>query len=121
MRALRFSKMVVIGLGVGLATASLGADRGQAKPPMTTQASTASKVAMTPELKKDMAEMYQKMADCLRTEKSLEQCSHDAMKNCPVVEKTGHCPINEGIMSKRMGMGDMDMGMKRNHSMDGGM
>ena len=54
-------------------------------------------VPMTPQLKKDMADMYQKMAECLRTDKSLEQCSRDAMKNCPVVEKTGHCPINEGM------------------------
>ena len=72
---------------------------------------------MTPEVKKDMADMYQKMADCLRTDKSLDQCSHDAMTNCPVVQKTGHCPINEGTgpmmgkpMKHRMGpMNGMEM------------
>ena len=79
--------------------------------------------AMTPELKKDMADMYQKMAECLRTDKSVDQCSQDAMKNCPVMEKTGHCPINEGMgaagkkmkhgkagMEKGMGMGMGGMG-----------
>jgi len=73
--------------------------------------------AMTPELKKDLADMYQKMADCLRSDKSLDQCSHEAMENCPVVKKTGHCPINEGsdaVMGKGMkrptpGMGKGDM------------
>ena len=84
---------------------------------------------MTPELKKDLADMYQKMADCLRSDKSLKQCSHDAMMNCPVVEKTGHCPINEGMgamMGKGMKhpMGDMkgmDMGnAKDGHPKDGG-
>ena len=71
---------------------------------------------MTPELKKDIADMYQKMADCMRTDKSMDQCSQEAMKHCPVVEKTGHCPINEGtgpMMGKRVKqpMGGMGMGM----------
>ena len=29
--------------------------------------------SMSPELKKEMADMYQKMADCMRTDKSLDQ------------------------------------------------
>lgn len=72
---------------------------------------------MTPELKKDMADMYQKMADCLRSDKTFDQCRHEAKENCPVVKKTGHCPINEGsdaVMGKGMkhpmpGMGKGDM------------
>ena len=81
---------------------------------------SATPMTMTPELKQHMAVMYQQMADCLRTEKSVEQCSADAMKDCPVMQKTGHCPINEGMgaatghmsehASDSMGrMGEMDM------------
>lgn len=86
-------------------------------PPPADAAKHDSITKMTPDVKKDMADRYQKMGDCLRTDKSLEQCSHDAMQNCPVVEKTGHCPINEGtgpMMGKPMkhsmrGMGGMGM------------
>lgn len=80
--------------------------------------------AMTPELKQDMAEMYQKMADCLRSEKSFDQCRREAKENCPVVKKTGHCPINEGsnvVMHKGMkdsmtGMGKRDMNMMKDNA-----
>lgn len=61
------------------------------------QSQSTAHSSMTPELKKDMADMYQKMADCLRTDMSLDQCSADAMKDCPVMQKTGHCPIHEGM------------------------
>lgn len=110
---------VVIGLVLSLSPSSFAAD---AKRGATT-------TKMTPELKKDMADMYQKMADCMRTDKSMDECSHEAMKNCPVVQKTGHCPINEGMgpmMGKRMkhqkgSMSGMDMGnMKDDHSMGHG-
>lgn len=52
---------------------------------------------MSSELKKDMADMYQKMGDCMKTDKSMEQCQKDIMKDCPVVAKTGHCPLMEGM------------------------
>ena len=43
--------------------------------------------------------MYQKMADCLRTDKSLslEECQHKVAKDCLVVAKTGQCPIEKGM------------------------
>ena len=129
MRSILFTSLVIIGLTVGLSTASNGAGQGEATKTDGTQAAASTK--MTPELKKDMADMYQKMADCLRTDKTLDQCSHAAMTNCPVVEKTGHCPINEGMgpmqgkQTKRpmKGMGGMGMSnMKDNHPMPmGGM
>ena len=95
------------------ASATLAADDNQTAKPMNHEGMAGT--PMTPELKKDMADMYQKMADCLRTDKSLQQCSKDAMTNCPVVQKTGHCPINEGMgpsMGKKMkhGMRGMEMG-----------
>jgi len=116
---------ILISLAIG-ATAA-GCDRKQQSDaaPVQSQAAaavptpnrSAAPVAMTPELKKDMADMYQKMADCLRTEKSLDQCSTDVMKDCPVMQKTGQCPIQQGMgaaMGGSMGehardsMGQMD-------------
>lgn len=55
---------------------------------------------MSPELRKDMANMYQKMADCLRTGMSSEDCQKQVAKDCPVVAKTGQCPILDGIGHK---------------------
>jgi len=107
----------ILGLSLGFSGTSIAAEPDQPKEPAADHATAGSEKEMTPELKKDMADMYQKMADCLRTDKTLERCSKDAMKNCPVVAKTGHCPINEGMRhSKRKGMkppmGKMDgMGM----------
>jgi hypothetical protein len=66
---------------------------------------------MPPELKSDMADMYQKMADCMKTDKSMEQCQKDIMKDCPVVSKTGHCPLMEGMKPMMKGMPKMK-GMK---------
>lgn len=114
MRATLFPKVLVMGLALGLSAAHCGAQQTQTK---ESGASHGAATPMTPELKQDMAQMYQKMADCLRTDKSVDQCSHDAMKDCPVVAKTGHCPINEGMGAKmghamkpaKGGMGDMDM------------
>ena len=73
---------------------------------------------MSPEMKKDMADMYQKMADCLKTEKSMQECHKDVMKDCPVAKATGHCPIMEGMMGKgAMKHGKMK-GMNMDHSED---
>jgi len=125
MRPTLITAAILLGLSLGFSGASVAAEPGQPKEPAADDATSGSETKMTPELKKDMADMYQKMADCLRTDKSLERCSKDAMKNCPVIAKTGHCPINEGMrhskgrgmrppMGPPMGpkgkMGGMDMG-----------
>lgn len=52
---------------------------------------------VSPELRKDMADMYQKMADCLRTGKFPEDCQREVARDCPVVAKTGQCPIEKGM------------------------
>ena len=67
---------------------------------------------MSPELKKEMADMYQKMADCMKTEKPMDQCQKDIVKDCPVVAKTGHCPLMEGMRPMMKGMPMMPKGMK---------
>jgi hypothetical protein len=58
-----------------------------------------SKSQVSPELRKDMANMHQKMADCLRTDKSLslEECQRKVAKDCPIVAKTGQRPIEKGM------------------------
>lgn len=130
MKRLLLVVSIAVGMSTGIALAQHDNMPGhenmpagdKAKNSAATQGTASSK--MTPELKKDMADMYQKMADCLRTDKTMEQCSHDAMKNCPVVEKTGHCPINEGMGSMigkgmKHSMGGMDH-MKGSQPMNGG-
>ncbi len=98
--------LLIVGIAVGMNTSIALAHESM-------PGGHASSDALTPDLKKDMADMYQKMADCLRTDKSLEQCSREAKMNCPVVQKTGHCPINEGMGQRTkhqegaMGSGNM--------------
>ena len=63
---------------------------------------------MSPALKQEMADMYSKMGACMKTDSSMEQCQKDIMKDCPVVMKTGHCPLMDGMkpmMGKGMKMG----------------
>lgn len=69
--------------------------------------------ALSPDLKRDMAEMYIKMGECMKTDKSQEQCQKDIMKDCPVAKKTGHCPLMDGM--KPM-MGDHSKMKGMNHS-----
>ncbi len=97
MRSILLANLGVIGLIVCLSTVGLAEDKKPVKPSPSQEDSTAK---MTPETRKEMAEMYQKMANCLRSDKSLEQCGNEAMKDCPIVKKTGHCPIHEGTMRK---------------------
>lgn len=72
---------------------------------------------VSPELRKDMADMYQKMADCLRTDKSLslQECQRKVANDCPVIAKTGQCPILEGmgLMRGSRGMHQEGMGSMR--------
>ena len=99
MRSNLFTSLIITALTMALPIVSFGADQEQAKQSAAIEATASTK--MTPELKKDMADMYPKMADCLRSDKSLDTCRHEALTNCPVVKKTGYCPINEGL-GKRM-------------------
>ena len=53
-----------------------------------------------PEMKKEMADMHQKMADCLRTEKSMQDCHGEMMKDCQGAKASGHCSMMDGMMKK---------------------
>ena len=79
--------VVLVCFTLGFSSLSFGEDQAQS----TSQ--------MSPELRKDMANMHQKMADCLRTDQSLslEECQRKVAKDCPIVAKTGQCPIEKGM------------------------
>lgn len=83
--------VAVVCVTLGLSSLSFGEGKSQS---MTGQ--------MSPELRKDMADMYQKMADCLRTGKSSEDCQRQIATDCPVIAKTGQCPLEKG-MGHKMG------------------
>lgn len=79
---------ILVCFTLGLSSMSFGEDKSRS---MTDQ--------MSPELRKDMANMYQKMADCLKTDQSfsLEECQAKVANDCPVVAKTGQCPLEKGM------------------------
>ncbi len=87
---------------LGLSSLSFGQDKSQSAPGSAPKKETAMD-QMSPELRKDMADMYQKMADCVRTGKSSEDCQQQIAKNCPVLAKTGKCPLM-GLMTDHQKM-----------------
>lgn len=83
--------VVLVCFTLGFSSLSFGEDQS----PSTNQ--------LSPELRKDMANMHQKMADCLRTDQSLslDECQRKVAKDCPIVAKTGQCPIAQGMGAMR--------------------
>lgn len=79
--------VVLVCFTLGFSSLSFGEDKSQ------------SAGQVSPELRKDMADMYQKMAECLRTGQSPEDCQQKVAKDCPVLAKTGQCPIQKGMGS----------------------
>lgn len=60
-----------------------------------------SAISMTPELKKNLADMYAKMGACMKTETSMEDCQKQVMKDCPVSVELGYCPIMDGMVATK--------------------
>ncbi len=85
-------------------------------------ASSQSQSAQTPEMKKSMADMYQKMADCMKTDKLMQDCHKEVMKDCPVAKATGSCPMMDGMKGmqgmKGMKHGKMDHGSMKDMNKD---
>lgn len=54
---------------------------------------------MSPEARKDMAGMHRKMADCLDSGSSSHDCMQTMMKDCPIMAKTGHCPMADTMQA----------------------
>lgn len=89
----------VIKIAVALAAMLLGAAAFAEEQSPATMGTPAATTEMSPDLHKDMASMYRKMADCLDAGSSAHDCMQTVMKNCPVIAKTGRCPIAEGMGS----------------------
>lgn len=87
----------LIRIAFAFATTALGATAFAAEQSPTTMDMPATTMEMSPEVHKDMANMYRKMADCLDAGSSAHDCMQSVMKNCPVIAKMGHCPIAEGM------------------------
>lgn len=68
--------------------------------------SKSSWMNMSAETRKQMAEMHQEMADCLKSNKPITECRENMMANCPMM-KDGNCPMM-GMMMKMMGDGNHD-------------
>ena len=56
----------------------------------------------SPEMRKQMADMHQMMADCLKSDKPMGECKQEMMKNCPMMKDGKACPMM-GEMEDMMG------------------
>lgn len=74
----------------------------------TTKTVKSSWISMSPETRTQMADMHQKMADCLKSDKSISECRDNMVANCPMM-KDGSCPM----MGMMKGHGDYDCMMHR--------
>jgi hypothetical protein len=84
---------------MAFATPSFGADKKKMK--------MMSMITMTPEQRQSMANVHEKMAACLRSDKAIEDCHKDMMQSCQdMMGKTG-CPM----MDQKGKMHDMNKGM----------
>jgi hypothetical protein len=61
---------------------------------------------MTTEQRQEMATAHEKMATCLRSDKSMEDCKKDMMQTCHTMMGKGGCPMM-GKMQGMMGKGMM--------------
>ena len=80
-------------------------------------ASSQAQTEQSPEMKKNMADMYQKMADCMKTDTPMHDCHKEVMKGCPVAKATGYCPLMDG-MKGMMNHGKMKHGKMKDMNVD---
>jgi hypothetical protein len=66
--------------------------------------------APSPEVREQMAAVHQKMADCLRSERSLADCRAEMMNSCQQLMGDSGCPMM-GTGKGGMGPGMMGGGM----------
>lgn len=57
---------------------------------------------MTPEARKKMAEMHKKMADCLNSSKSMQECRNEMRSSMRALHDEGYCE-DCGMMGGMMG------------------
>ena len=108
----KFVLATALGLSFGFPVASWAED----KPDKAPDSKKAPGDALSPEVRKHLSEMYQKMGDCLaKTDKSMQDCQREVMKNCPVPKELGFCPLEDGIKpmnGKHTGMDHSKMKMR---------
>lgn len=66
-------------------------------------------VDFTPQQRKQMAEMHRRAAECLNSNKTMQECRQEMTKNCPMA-KDGYCPGMGMGMHPGMGPGMMGPG-----------
>jgi len=102
--------LIVIGT---LFTALLGGVSFAAETQKTTKAPKNAAAEMTKEQKENMATMHEKMAECLRSNKSMSECRTEMRGQCQTMMGGDGCPM---MMDHMRGMMGPDM-MKRHRTM----
>ena len=78
---MRFATLFVLSFLIFQSPLSRAADEGPRKMP-----------ELTKEERTKRADMMDKMAECLRSEKPMSECHEQMKKDCPMA-KEGHCPM----------------------------
>ena len=99
--------LIVIGT---LFTALLGGASSAAEAQKTTKAPKNAAAEMTKEQRENMAAMHEKMAGCLRSDKSMSDCHSEMKGQCQAMMGSGGCPMMEHTG------GMMGPGMKRHRA-----
>ena len=71
---------------------------------------TAAPSSPSPEVRQQMAAVHQKMAECLRSDRSIADCQAEMINRCRAMMGAGGCPMM-GPMGVGMGPGMMGRGM----------
>lgn len=71
---------------------------------------SAPSAAPSKEMREKMATMYEQMATCLRSDKSMADCRAEMMKSCPDMMGKSGCSTMMGPTMMGMGRGMMNMG-----------
>jgi hypothetical protein len=91
----RLATITLLALGSGHAALAAGPQQGAAEP--------------TPEMRRQMAAVHQKMADCLKSDRPIGECRVEMHKSCVELMGEESCPMM-GMMGG-MGPGMMGHGM----------
>jgi len=76
--------------------------------------------APTPEVRQQMADVHQKMAECLRSDRPIAECRTEMTKSCQGLVGQASCPMM-GAGAGGMGPGMMGGGSMHGGTMGGGM
>lgn len=93
---MRHFPITIILMCLALVASALGAEKSKIK--------TSPMAEITAEQRADMAASHEKMAACLRSDKSMEDCHKEMMKTCQSTMGKDACPMM-GKMHGRMGKG----------------